>query len=155
MILSEAFILGVISWKNDTQFYRNTGNPQNSAVNTTGAFYESGINFWTFTYDTILPNKFMNIFINYGLSLNDNWPLREHTIFMKVLFSVSQKLFSMVIFLTNQKRDMPLHSPSTKLQLFGLTVCPDELLGHFELIQFVGYDIPEGCSISHLPTWSQ
>lgn len=42
-------------------------NPQNSVVYTTGVFYESSINFWTFKYDTILPNKSRNFFLNYSL----------------------------------------------------------------------------------------
>lgn len=40
---------------------------QNSVVYTTGVFYESNINFWTSKYDTILPNKSRNFFLNYSL----------------------------------------------------------------------------------------
>lgn len=65
--------------------------PQNSIVYTTGEFYESGINFWTVKYAKILPNKSINIFINYRLSLITIvlLPLREHTLSMKALSSVS------------------------------------------------------------------
>lgn len=35
----------------------------------TGIYYGSDINLWIFKYDTSIPNKSIDIFINYGLSL--------------------------------------------------------------------------------------
>lgn len=65
--------------------------PQNSIVYTTREFYESDINFWMVKYAKILPNKSINIFINYRLSLITIvlLPLSEHTLSMKALSSVS------------------------------------------------------------------
>lgn len=67
-ILSEAFIFWEKFPRNVTLFFTEIQEKtQNSVVYSTGVFYESSINFWTFKYDAILPNKSRNIFLNYSL----------------------------------------------------------------------------------------
>jgi len=94
------------NWHSFLQKYRE--NPRTLLVYTVHVFYESSRNFWTFKYYTILPNKSMNIFINYGLSLiivvllaiKGTFNLRGYFVFcvMKVVFCIH--------FPDNRKKDM-------------------------------------------------